>query len=106
MKKVLITLLFLLLPVSAQAFEFKLVNNTNAKQIYNIWCMDWDPEPVIIAVGEMEPGETYHIDTDYRPGYYLIRWFNGEESNILVLVQENVAYLIVDQDSVQRILES
>ena len=81
MKKLSFILLLLICFVasSANAFNVKLTNNTDRAMVYTVvWlACDWEgfPPAQIMAAGEIKPGITNDLESNYTPGPYLIVWY-------------------------------
>jgi hypothetical protein len=78
-KILIIVVAILLFTLSVSAFTVKLKNTTNKILIYEIiWLeSDWEEgkiQPASMAVGEIDPGKTNTITTNFEAGPYVIEW--------------------------------
>lgn len=88
MKKLVITLLMLLLPALASAaFHVEIKNNLEKKMYYGMYWIDHNYKeivgPVNIAGGELEAGQSSASDFNFPAGKYIILWRVAENDDCI-----------------------
>jgi len=101
MKKILVIIAIILIPVIAFAnFSIQLDNNTGKKMFYLLYWVDhtydW-PQPFNLAGGELMASESIDLRSNYRNGKYFVVWSdNGDWQNKVMLnVNDDVKSVIV-----------